>query len=595
MKQNLLFRNKMKMLSSIAFSLGMMFAIQQSNAQTISSNQTGTHNGYYWSFWTEGGGSASMTLGAGGNYSTTWSNIQNFTAGKGWKVGTRDRVVCFEGSYNGGSNGFLAVYGWTKDPLIEYYVVENHGQWDPPGNTSDIKNVGSFFSDGDTYDVYQSQRVNKPSIIGNATFYQFWSVRRTKRSSGTVTFKNHVDQWEKSGLKLGTTWDYQIMESEGYGSSGNSNITVLDCKPTCATAAPTVTASVTYEQGDVAKQLTATGTNLKWYTVASAGTASSTAPTPSTSTIGSTTYYVSASGSCESERSLITVNVVSTYKLYKVSAPITIDGTIDAVWNDVNVKPMNATKLLSGAVTNTTDLSGYAKLLWDNTYLYFLAVVTDDVKQNDSQNSYDDDQVELYIDADNAKASTYDANDTQYSFGWDDGTIVGTIPSTASKTGITYSAVATTTGYIIEARLPWTTINTSPAADKFIGIDFMINDDDNNGTRDGKLSWNASTDDAYQNASLFGTAKLSSQQLITGMEEYFNAENISVFPNPASNDLYVNGFANDFEYVISDYSGRTILEGHSAEKINITKLDAGVYILKIKQGELTKTIKISKL
>lgn len=593
MKQNLLFRNTTKMLSSIAFSLGMMFATQQSNAQTISSNQTGTHNGWYWSFWTEGGGTASMTLGAGGNYSTTWSNIQNFTAGKGWRTGTRDRVVCFEGTYNGGSNGFLAVYGWTKDPLIEYYVVESHGQWDPPGNTSDIKNVGSFFSDGDTYDVYQSQRVNKPSIIGNATFYQFWSVRRTKRSSGTVTFKNHVDQWEKSGLKLGTTWDYQIMESEGYGSSGSSNITVLTCN-TCATAAPTVTASVTYEQGDVAKQLTATGNNLKWYTVATGGTSSSTAPTPSTSATGSTTYYVSASGTCESERSSITVNVVSTYKLYKVASPISVDGTIDAAWNDANVKPMNASKLLSGAVTNANDLSGYAKLLWDNTYLYFLAVVTDDTKQNDSPDSYNDDQVELYIDANNAKASTYDANDCQYSFGWNDGTVVGTIPAAYSKTGITYSAVATTNGYIIEARLPWTTINTSPAADKFIGIDFMINDDDNNGDRDGKLSWNAATDDAYQNASLFGTAKLNSQQIVTGLDS-FDAESFSVFPNPAMDDVHVSGFVNAFEYAVSDYSGRNILEGQSTEKINIATLDAGVYILKIKQGERSKTIKISKL
>jgi len=538
-------------------------------------------------------GSASMTLGPGGNYSTTWSNVNNFTAGKGWAVGKADRVVCFEGSFNGGSNGFLALYGWTKDALIEYYVCEHHGSWTPPGNTSDITKKGTYTSDGGTYTIYTATRTNQPSIIGTATFQQFWSVRSTTRSSGTITFANHVAAWKAAGMNLGSTWDYQIMESEGYQSSGSSNITVSECS-SCATVAPTVTASITYEQGATATQLTATGNNLKWYTSETGGTASTTAPTPSTSTVGTTVYYVSATGSCESSRSSITVNVVNTYKLYKVSAPITVDGTIESVWNDVNVKSMNATKLLSGAVTNSADLSGYAKLLWDNTNLYFLAVVTDDTKQNDSQNSYDDDQVELYIDANNAKASAYDANDCQYSFGWNDGTVVGTIPSTASKTDITYSAVATTNGYIIEAKLPWSTINTSPAADKLIGIDFMINDDDNNGERDGKLSWNSATDMAYTDASLFGTAKLNNQQVITGLESFDASEGISIFPNPATNELYVTGFTNNFEYAIFDHAGRAIMKGQSVEKINISELETGAYTLRIKQGELVKTMKISK-
>lgn len=78
---------------------------------------------------------------------------------------------------------------------------------------------------------------------------------------------------------------------------------------------PTVTSSVTYCMGATATPLTATpmtGDTLIWYTAATGGTGSSTAPTPSTAAVGTTTYYVSQhSGISESSRAAITVTVNS--------------------------------------------------------------------------------------------------------------------------------------------------------------------------------------------------------------------------------------------------------------------------------------------
>ncbi|WP_140485967.1 MBG domain-containing protein [Flavobacterium sp. GSA192] len=78
-----------------------------------------------------------------------------------------------------------------------------------------------------------------------------------------------------------------------------------------APVAPSVNASVTYCQGASAVALTATGSNLLWYTTVSGGTGSITAPTPSTTTPGTTSYYVSQTIGCESPRAKIDVVVNS--------------------------------------------------------------------------------------------------------------------------------------------------------------------------------------------------------------------------------------------------------------------------------------------
>jgi endo-1,4-beta-xylanase len=75
-------------LSAVAGVLAFHPNFELSKRQTITTSQTGTSGGYYYSFYTNGGGTVDYTNGDGGEYSVTWENDGDFTAGKGWNPGS---------------------------------------------------------------------------------------------------------------------------------------------------------------------------------------------------------------------------------------------------------------------------------------------------------------------------------------------------------------------------------------------------------------------------------------------------------------------------------------------------------------------------
>ena len=203
-----------------------------SAATVITENKTGTEDGYAYELWKDNG-NTSMTLTGGGTFSCEWSNINNCLFRKGKKYDctqTYDQLgnitIEYGVDYQPNGNSYMCVYGWTRNPLVEYYIVETWGSWRPPGATSAL---GTVYADGGTYDIYKTTRVNQPSIDGNTTFDQYWSVRQSKPSAngtkieGTISVSQHFKAWEQVGLKMGKMYEVAL-NIEGYQSSGKATV-----------------------------------------------------------------------------------------------------------------------------------------------------------------------------------------------------------------------------------------------------------------------------------------------------------------------------------------------------------------------------------
>jgi hypothetical protein len=191
------------------------------------------------------------------------------------------------------------------------------------------------------------------------------------------------------------------------------------------------------------------------------------------------------------------VQAAETLTLPVVAGQPTLDGVREAWWDA-------ATDLTLGQVMQGGAISAEVSVAWNGDSLWLWVEVADPTRWRDSGgNSWDDDAIEVYLDSDGSRGSSYDnVNDVQIRVMASDGAVFRMGGSSALEVDRAWQETAT--GYSIEMRLAEPTLGgTSP-----IGFDLQICDDLDGGGRDRKVGWSDSSDRAWTDPSLFGQVTL---------------------------------------------------------------------------------------
>ena len=189
--------------------------------------------GYTYNLYSDGTGTDSITVfGADATFSATWANVGDFLArvGLGFNsTKTPDQIgtitATFQETKTGDTGGFtyIGLYGWSVNPLHEYYIVEDwYGGRPNPGTK-----MGTITVDGGQYDVYTHTQNNQPAITGgNQTFVQYFSVRQRARTCGVMSVSQHFAAWANMNMTLGNLEEARLLIEAGDNPGGSITFSV---------------------------------------------------------------------------------------------------------------------------------------------------------------------------------------------------------------------------------------------------------------------------------------------------------------------------------------------------------------------------------
>ena len=202
-----------------------------SGGTVITTNATkNIGNGYHAELWRDTN-TGNMTVfgdSAGCAFKANWNNSGDFLARVGYfdslstkkysDLGEIYAVYNFSKNGTGGSYSYIGVYGWTKNPTIEYYIVDDTFSPDSEDMFWGTEEIGTYKVDGVEYTLMVGLRNNVPSILGNMSFKQVFAVRSSFQTCGKINVTEHFKNWDKLGVNIGNIYDCKLLCEVGGGS-----------------------------------------------------------------------------------------------------------------------------------------------------------------------------------------------------------------------------------------------------------------------------------------------------------------------------------------------------------------------------------------
>ncbi|MCB8977725.1 MAG: hypothetical protein H6657_09910 [Ardenticatenaceae bacterium] len=181
----------------------------------------------------------------------------------------------------------------------------------------------------------------------------------------------------------------------------------------------------------------------------------------------------------------------------RLTAPPTIDGVLGEWTGVAAVSSRNRVYSVAGW-DGTVDCTAVWQLAWDDTNLYVAVRVTDDIHvQNASGNLiYRGDSVDMQFDTNLQGDYDNSLSPDDFQITLSPGSFAGSGPTAFRYQGtasgaildapgghhVTVAAQQTSTGYTLEAAIPWSDLNLTPSAGLTIGLSLNANDNDTVGT-----------------------------------------------------------------------------------------------------------------